>query len=142
MHLVPDTVFPSPLTHEVEQCVSYWDFTFKSLAKQHQITTNLLSESKIEEPLKDIACLDNTPFQDKFRFRERAALILERWSWRLGGYAKAPSFDGSSDIETSLPMLQSMLRARKRCTGDVGGISKVTVRAASGSCTSVPLPYS
>ena len=80
--------------------------------------------------------MGDIPWQ-KYKFQERARLLLKGWSWRLGGYAE----DSGCDMDAKSNLLHDTLRARNACIGGVGGISRVLVVAESGSSTSVPVLY-
>ena len=111
---------------------------FQVLENDYRITTNLLSDSTLEGTLRDIARMGHTPHQEKYRFRERAGLLLKGWSWQFGGYAE----DSGCDMNTGHNTLHDTLRARKRCIGSAAGTTRVVVVTESGSSTSVPVAYS
>ena len=141
-YLSPCSLSPS-LSHEGQQDMPNLEGVFGLLENYYtDITAHFLDNSGIEEVLRDIACLGAMPSQEKYRFQERAGLILKGWSWWFGGYVEGSALEGLGDMNVNSPVLHDMLRARKRCTGSVGGIRKVVVETASGRSTSVTLPYS
>lgn len=122
------------------------DEIFKELEDHDEITVAMLSYSKIGKIIGRIEQKDDLPFQERFRFRERAEVLVEQWK-RLCGiegddYAKGPRFKWLSNMDSVSFTLHDAMRARRRCVGTIGGLNEVIVEDASGRTATVTLPCS
>src|SRR5579872_5944343 len=100
------------------------------------MTVYLSTCSKIGKVMRIIGEKEETPFLEKFRFRERAKALFERWrrlpTAEADDYAKGSNFKGPSDMDLDSPVLHDILRVRRECIRSVGGLGEVIVKNAFG----------
>lgn len=122
------------------------DKIFEELEDNDEMTITMLCYSKIGKVVRHIEQKDDLPFKEKFRFQERAKVLVEQW-WRLFtigfvDYAKGFGFCGLGDMDAISPILHEMMMARKRCGGTIGGLDKVIIEDGTGRTTVVTSPFS
>lgn len=118
------------------------DAIFRKLEEYDEITLMLLSHSRIGKVIRHIALMDDLPFQEKFRFRERVEVFKEQWTRmvEVNDYAKGPEFRRFCDSSAISPILHDLMRAGKGFIGTVGGLNEVKLENDSGSTTVITLP--
>jgi len=132
--------FPSPSrSHKFSQDMYACDEVFRQLEDYDEMSIDYLLFTKIGKVMRHIGQKTEIPCKEQFKFQERAEVLISHWAGLLtsgkGDFMRGSDSRESSGMDANSPILYNMMKARRQCIGNGGGL-EVIVKNLAGRVTS------